>query len=367
MKKEQLLYTLALINTEGIGDITAKKLIAHFGEAKNVFDASKKDLLRIGGVGETLIKKLKTNNLNLKEAENELKFIEKEQLKTFYFLDDNYPKLLSQCIDSPILLFGSGNLDFQNRKLISIVGTRNMTSYGREVCKKIIEDLAVLDPVIVSGFAYGVDIMAHQTALDLGLDTIGVLAHGLNQIYPKPHKKYMAKVEQKGGFLTEFWSNSNPDKENFVKRNRIVAGMTEATLVIESAEKGGSIITAYLANDYNREVFAVPGRVQDKYSSGCLQLIKTQRAHLVTSGAEIIYHLNWEQSKSKPAIQKQLFIDLSTDEETIFNFLQTHGKQLMDEIAINCDLPIFKVSSILLDLELKGMIRPLPGKWFEVI
>lgn len=365
MKEEDLLYTLALINTENIGDITAKKLILHFGNAKKIFEATKKDLLRIDGIGETIIKKLKTVQLN--EAEKEMRFIEKEQLKIFYYLDDNYPKHLSQCVDSPIILFGSGNLDFQNRKLISLVGTRNMTSYGKDVCKKIIEDLSVLDPVIVSGFAYGVDIMAHQTAIDFQLDTIGVLAHGLNQIYPKSHKKYMAKVEEKGGFLTEFWSTSSPDKENFVKRNRIVAGMTEATLVIESAEKGGSIITAYLANDYNREVFAVPGRVQDKYSSGCLQLIKTQRAHLVTSGAEIIYHLNWEQSKKKPAIQPQLFVDLSEDEDIIIKFLQTNGKQLMDEIAVNCELPIFKVSSILLDLELKGLIRPLPGKWFEVI
>lgn len=367
MKEEELLYTLALISTEGVGDITAKKLISHFGSAKTIFEVSKKDLLFVDGIGEVMVKKLKSAHLHLKEAEKELKFIEKEQLKTFYYLDENYPKLLSQCIDSPILLFGSGQLNFQNRKLISVVGTRNITNYGKDVCKKIIEELAILDPVIVSGFAYGVDITAHQTALTLGLDTIAVLAHGMNQIYPKPHKKYMTSVEQNGGFLTEFWSTSNPDKENFVKRNRIVAGMTEATLVIESAEKGGSIITAYLANDYNREVFAVPGRVQDKYSSGCLQLIKTQRAHLVTSGAEIIYHLNWEQKQKKTAIQPQLFLDLDTDEETIIQFLQIHGKQLMDEISINCNLPIFKVSSILLDLELKGLIRPLPGKWFEVI
>lgn len=367
MDDHQLLYTLALLNTEGIGDITAKKLIHHLGDAETIFHASKKDLQKIDGIGEKVIRNIKSSALKFNEAEKELKFIKEEGLKTFYFLDENYPYLLKQCIDSPILLFGSGQLNFQNRKLISIVGTRNMTSYGKEVCKKIIEDLAILDPIIVSGFAYGVDIMAHTTALDLGLDTIAVLAHGMNQIYPKPHKRYMSKVEQQGGFLTEFWSTSNPDKENFVKRNRIVAGMTEATLVVESAEKGGSIITAYLANDYNREVFAVPGRVQDKYSSGCLQLIKTQRAHLVTSGAEIIFHLNWEQSKSKTVIQPKLFLELSTEEESIIKFLEANGKQLMDEIAINCELPIFKVSSILLDLELKGAVRPLPGKWFEVI
>jgi DNA processing protein len=234
----------------------------------------------------------------------------------------------------------------------------------------LIEDLAPLNPIIVSGFAYGVDIVAHQAAMDHNLQTIGVLAHGMNQIYPKNHKKYIAKMEQNGGFMTEFWSDSSPEKENFVKRNRIVAGIAEATIVIESAEKGGSLITANLANDYNRDVFAVPGRTSDKLSQGCNSLIKTQRAHLLTSAADVLYILNWELTSSltnDKVIQKQLFISLEPDEQKIYDYLLQNGKQLLDIIAIECDFPIFKISSILLNMELKGVIRPLPGKQFEAV
>jgi DNA processing protein len=195
------------------------------------------------------------------------------------------------------------------------------------------------------------------------------VAHGLNQIYPKPHKKYVAKMEENGGFMTEFWSTSNPEKENFVKRNRIVAGMCEATIVIESAERGGSLITANLANEYNRDVFAVPGRITDKYSQGCNNLIKTQRANLLTSAADILYILNWElqEKESNKGVQKQLFVTLDHEEQKVYDYLQKNGKQLLDIIALECDMQVFKISSLLLNMELKGCIRPLPGKLFEVI
>ena len=202
----------------------------------------------------------------MKKPQQELDFIRNNNIEVLSFQDEDYPDRLKHCIDGPVLLFSAGNINLKNRKIISIVGTRQITSYGIEFCRKLIEDLAPLDPIIVSGFAYGVDIVAHQLAMEFNLQTIGVLAHGLNQIYPKTHKKYMSKMEQNGGFMTEFWSTSNPDKENFVRRNRIVAGMTEATIVIESADRGGSLITANMANDYNRDVFAVPGRTTDKYS-----------------------------------------------------------------------------------------------------
>jgi len=254
------------------------------------------------------------------------------------------------------------------KKVISIVGTRNITSYGTAFCEKLIEDLAPLDPVIVSGFAYGVDICAQKTAIKHGLQTIGCLAHGLNQIYPKIHSKFVPDVEKNGGFVTEFWSTSNPDRENFLKRNRIIAGMSEATIVVESAEKGGSLVTADIANSYNREVFAVPGRAKDKYSSGCNNLIKQQKAHMITSAADLIYLLNWElEEKETKPIQKQLFIELDEVEKAIYSYLQKEGKQLLDSIALDCKLPIFKVSSTLLNMEMKGVIRPLPGKLFEVI
>lgn len=364
---DDLQYVLALQKVEGVGDIVAKKLINHCGSAREVFNAKSQHLKSIDGVGEILIKKLKDKTVHEK-AEQELKFIEEEKINFCYYQNENYPDRLKHCIDGPILLFTAGNLDFNNRRMISIVGTRQITSYGTEFCKKLIEDLAVFNPIIVSGFAYGVDIVAHQAAMDNNLQTIGVLAHGLNQIYPKTHKKYVAKMEQNGGFLTEFWSNSNPDKENFVRRNRIVAGMSEATIVIESAEKGGSLITANIANDYSRDVFAVPGRTTDKYSQGCNDLIKTQRANLMTSAADLIYNLNWElENKPTKSVQKQLFVSLDNDEQKIYDYLQKNGKQLLDIVALDCDFPIFKISSILLNMELKGVIRPLPGKLFEAV
>jgi DNA processing protein len=367
MLQKELYHTLALLQVDGVGDVIAKKLIQHCGSAEAVFLSKNTSLAKIEGIGKYLLKNLQDKTV-FQKAEKELRFIEKENIKILHFQDTNYPKHLQNCFDSPVILFQSGKIDLTNRKIISIVGTRQVTSYGNTFTQKLIEDIAPLNPIIVSGFAYGVDIVAHQAALDCGLQTIGVLAHGLNQIYPKNHKKYMAKMEENGGFLTEFWSKSQPDRENFVKRNRIVAGMTEATIVIESAEKGGSLITAQIANDYNRDVFAVPGRTTDKYSQGCNNLIKTQRAHLLHSAADLVYILNWElKKKEEKAIQKQLFVSLEPDEQKVYDYLLKTGKEDLDSIAIACELPTYKLSSLLLNMELKGVIKPLPGKLFEMI
>lgn len=366
MIDQDLIHLLALQQVEGVGDIMAKKLLTNCGNAEAVFKTKASQLATIDGIGSVLLKKLKDKSV-FEKAERELQFIKENQINVAYFQDENYPERLKHCIDGPVLLFTSGNINLKNKKIISIVGTRQITSYGMEFCRKLIEDLAPLDPVIVSGFAYGVDIFAHQIAMDNDLQTIGVVAHGLNQVYPKTHKKYVAKVEQNGGFMTEFWSSSNPEKENFVRRNRIVAGMSEATIVIESADRGGSLITANIANDYNRDVFAVPGRTTDKYSQGCNNLIKTQKANLLTSAADLIYILNWDiQSKAKP-VQKQLFVTLEEDEQKVYDYLLKNGKELMDIIALRCDFPIYKISGMLLNMELKGVIRPLPGKLFEAI
>ncbi|HWS60631.1 MAG TPA: DNA-processing protein DprA [Flavobacterium sp.] len=366
MTEQELFHLLALQQVEGIGDIMAKKLITHCGSAEEVFKQKASKLASIDGIGSVLLKNLKDKTV-FEKAEQELQFIKSNEINVAYFQDENYPDRLKHCIDGPVLLFSSGNIDLKNKKTISIVGTRQITSYGMEFCRKLIEDLAPLDPVIISGFAYGVDIFAHQLAMEHDLQTIGIVAHGLNQVYPKNHKKYVSKVEQNGGFMTEFWSSSNPEKENFVRRNRIVAGISEATIVIESADRGGSLITANIANDYNRDVFAVPGRTTDKYSQGCNNLIKTQKANLLTSAADLVYILNWEiESKVKP-IQKQLFVTLENDEQKVYDFLLKNGKELMDIIALQCDFPIYKISGMLLNMELKGVIRPLPGKLFEAI
>lgn len=367
MKEEELLCLLALQKVELVGDIVAKKLLQHFGNAQEVFQSKASKLESIDGIGSILIRNLKDKSV-FEKAAKELQFIKENHIDTLFYQDGNYPDKLKHCIDGPVLLFSSGNIDFNNRKIISIVGTRQITSYGMECCKKLIADLAPLNPIIVSGFAYGVDIVVHQAAMENNLQTIGVVAHGLNQIYPKVHTKYVAKMEENGGFITDFWSSSNPDKENFVKRNRIVAGMSEATIVIESADKGGSLITANMAVDYNRDVFAFPGRSTDKYSQGCNNLIKTQKANLMTSAADLIYMLNWDldSEKSKP-VQKQLFVELDHDEQKIYDYLLKSGKELLDTIALECEFPVYRISSILLNMELKGLIRPLPGKLFEAI
>ena len=367
MTTDELIAVLRLQNIPNIGDVSAKKLIAHCGSPSAIFKDKFQNLLKIDGIGTFTIKGLHDTE-HFEAAEKELKYIQDHDIAYSYFTDDDYPRYLKHCIDGPLILFKKGNIDLEERKIISIVGTRNITSYGTAFCEKLIEDLAPLDPIIVSGFAYGVDICAQKTAIKHGLQTIGCLAHGLNQIYPKIHSKYVPDVQKNGGFVTEFWSSSNPDRENFLKRNRIIAGMSEATIVVESAEKGGSLVTADIANSYNREVFAVPGRAQDKYSSGCNNLIKQQKANIITSAADLIYLLNWEleQKETKP-IQKQLFIELDEVEKAIYSYLQKEGKQLLDSIALDCKLPIFKVSATLLNMEMKGVIRPLPGKLFEVI
>lgn len=366
MSDQDLFYLLALQSVDGVGDIMAKKLLLHCGTAETIFKSKSSQLATIDGVGSVLLKNIKEKSI-FEKAQKELDFIRANEINISFFQDNTYPDRLKHCIDSPVLLFCSGNIDLKDKKIISIVGTRQITSYGMEFCKKLIEDLAPLDPVIVSGFAYGVDIVAHQLAMDNNLQTIGVVAHGLNQIYPKTHKKYVAKVEQNGGFMTEFWSSSNPDKENFVRRNRIVAGMSEATIVIESADKGGSLITANMANEYNRDVFAVPGRTTDKFSQGCNDLIKTQKANVLTNAADLVYILNWDVENKSKSVQKQLFVELEPDEQKIYDYLLKTGKDLMDTIALKCNFPIYKISGLLLNMELKGVVRPLPGKLFEAI
>ena len=367
MTTDELIAVLRLQHIPNIGEITAKKLIAHCGSPSAIFDDKLQNLLKIDGVGMFTLKGLNDAE-HLEAAKKEYKYIHEKDIEYTYFMDQDYPNNLKHCIDSPLLLFKSGNIDLSNHKIISIVGTRKITAYGKAFCEKLIADLAPLNPLIISGFAYGVDICAHRAALREGLQTIGCLAHGLNRIYPQVHSKYRAAIEKNGGFITEFWSSSNPDRENFLKRNRIIAGMSEATIVIESAEKGGSLVTADIANGYNRDVFAVPGRAQDTYSMGCNNLIKQQKAHLITSAADLVYILNWEiEQKKRVPIQKQLFVEMDDSEKAIYSFLQNKGKQLLDTIALDCHLPIFKTSSTLLNMEMKGLIRPLPGKLFEAI
>ncbi|WP_394747935.1 DNA-processing protein DprA [Spongiimicrobium salis] len=367
MNDNELIAILRLQKTPNIGDVIAKKLIRHCGSPTAVFTDKIQQLLKIEGVGKWALKHLQDTRY-LKDAEKEFCFIKDHDVAYTYFKDDDYPNYLKHCLDAPLLLFKRGKIHLENRKIISIVGTRNITSYGRAFCEQFIADIAPLNPIIVSGFAYGVDICVQRAAMAHGLQTIGCLAHGLNQIYPKAHAKYMKVLEENGGFMTEFWSDSNPEREHFLQRNRIIAGMSEATVVIESAAKGGSLVTADIAHSYHRDVFAVPGRANDAYSVGCNNLIKQQKAHLLTSAADLVYLLGWNSTNEKTtAIQKQLFVELNEIERKIYAYLQQKGKQLLDHIALECSIPIFKVSATLLSMEMKGVIRPLPGKLFEAV
>lgn len=367
MLEEDLLYVLALQRARGIGDINAKKLLAHCGSAKEVFKEKRRNIENIFGLGVLSVRHL-FDKTNLQEAETQLSYLQKNNIGTLYFTDKNYPERLKHCIDGPILLFKQGNIDLNIGLMISIVGTRQITGYGRDFCEKLIADLKAFNPIIVSGFAYGVDICAHKAAIKNDLQTIGVLAHGFEQIYPKSHKKYVSEINKNGCFLTDFWHNDPLQRENFLKRNRIVAGMSEATIIIESAEKGGSLVTADIANSYSRDVFAVPGRSTDLYSKGCNDLIKNNKAAILTSAKDLVEMLNWESPKNaKKTIQKQLFVELSENEQLMYDFLTQNGKELLDLISLNCKLPIHQTTALLFNLEMKGMVKPLPGKLYEAI
>ena len=366
MTNNELIAVLRLQRTPKIGTITAKKLINHCGSPTAIFSDKVNHLKKIEGIGPLLIEELFRVE-HLKAAEKEFEYISKNSIAYYYYKDPEYPKYLMHCLDGPLLLFKRGKIELADRKIISVVGTRNITSYGAAFCEQFIADIAPLNPVIVSGYAFGVDICVQRAARNSNLQTIGCLAHGLNQIYPKEHSRYASAMEENGGFLTEFWSTSHPERENFLRRNRIIAGISEATVVVESAERGGSLVTADIANSYNRDVFAVPGRVNDQFSLGCNNLIKQQKAHLLSSAADLVYLLNWslKEPKFRP-VQKRLFPDLNDTEKKVFHYLQKAGIQRLDDIALACALPIYQTSSTLLNMEMKGVIRPRPGKLFEI-
>jgi DNA processing protein len=347
-----------------VGDINGKKLISYCGSAEAVFKEKKKALLKIPGIGESAVSSIVSQNI-LERAEEEITFIEKYKIKTLFFTDKDYPGRLKHCIDSPILLYYKGNADLNNNKIISLVGTRRATEYGKEMCSKIIEDLSPLKVIVVSGLAYGIDAKAHQAAHQFSLETIGVLAHGLDRIYPQAHKPMAEKMINSGGLLTDYMSKTNPDRENFPKRNRIIAGIADALVVVESAIKGGALITANIANSYDRDVFAVPGKVMDKFSEGCNYLIKTNKAALIQSAKDIEYIMGWEERSKISAIQHKLFEELSPEEDTIIKIIKEKGEVSVDYIVLQSQLSNSKIAAILLNLEFKGMVKSLPGKMYK--
>jgi DNA processing protein len=363
---ENLKYKIALTLIPNIGDILAKRLVAYCGSAEAVFKEKKSSLEKIPGIGSAYAGSV-VNHSIFDRAEEEIKFIEKNTITPLFYLDANYPKRLSHCEDSPIMLYFKGNTNLNSEKIISIVGTREATEYGKKTCEKLIADLSIHNPIIISGLAYGIDICAHKAALENNLSTICVLAHGLDRIYPSIHKSTAQKLLENGGWLSDFTSGTIPNRENFPRRNRIVAGMADATIVIESKVGGGSLITADIANSYNRDVFAFPGRVDDVCSEGCNNIIKQNKAALIQSAADVVYILGWEKVKNVNAPQqKKLFIELSSDEEIIVNALKEKDSITVDDLCYASKMPMGKVSALLLTLEFSGIIKSLPGKAYRL-
>ncbi len=364
--KEDILYQIALLEIDRVGVSIARKLIEQFGSAEAIFNASKQELRSLGVIGDSLINGVGDAN-NLSFAEAQLKFADNQGTEILSYYGKAYPNRLKHINDAPLVLYQKGNCDLNHKKMVAIVGTRNATDYGRKFCESLVQELKSYDAYVVSGLAFGIDVCAHQNAISNEIHNVAVMAHGLDRVYPSEHRKIADKIVEKGAILTEFPIQTNPDRENFPKRNRIVAGMVDAVVVIESAIKGGSMITAKLGNDFNRDVFALPGRNIDEFSKGCNHLIKTNQAHLMESTKDIGYILGWEKAKkNKPeAIQKKLFLDLTLEEQELVDFL-LDGAKSIDEIAVSVSMPISKVSSQLLMLEFKGIVKQLPGKLYQL-
>jgi DNA processing protein len=368
MNKE-LLYQIALTLIPNIGSVQAKILLQQF-EPEEIFKAKRSSLEHIEGIGTIRANNIKEFN-DFKTAEEEIAFIEKYKIKPLFLTDDSYPKRLLNCYDSPTILYYRGDADLNASKIIAVIGTRNHTEYGKQLTEKLVADLAALNVTVVSGLAYGIDAIGHKAALKNNLPTIGVLAHGLDQVYPSQHTA-LAKdmIKHNGGLLTEFRSNTTPDKHNFPTRNRIVAGMSDATIVIETGIKGGSMITAELANSYNKDVFAFPGKVTDSKSGGCNYLIKNNKAVLLTDAQELIELMGWEEKvrsrKSGARSQKELFIELSNEEKIIVEILKEKEAAHIDEINLRSGLSSGTVAAAILNLELQNVVLSQPGKRYSL-
>lgn len=365
MELTSIQASLLLQRLPGIGDITAKKLVDHCGSAQAVFKESKINLLKIKGIGTFHLQGFNKFETYFSTVLEEEKFLKKEKITPILYNSCDYPTTLAFCANAPLVLFQKGKVSWKNEHILSIVGTRNPTSRGIDFCKQLINELAAYHPIIVSGFAKGIDIVTHKTALENHLETVACLGHGLNQIYPKEHYPYVEQICKKGALLSEFWSNSPFEKSNFLKRNRIIAGLAHATVVIESGIKGGSLVTAEHAHHYGRDVFTVPGRLSDSQSKGCLNLIRKDKARMITSAADLAYWMGWESKSFNQNIQKQLFISLTEEEEQIFNLLE--NKNSLDDLGLLAKLPISRVAVLLFQLEMKGCVRSLPGKQYERI
>jgi DNA processing protein len=366
-QENTLLHRLALTFIKDIGPRRASVLLNHFGNVEHIFKASAKELKHADGLGETLARSFKEQVPDaFQKAEEELHFIIKHDIQTLWIEDEHYPQRLKNCLDAPVLLFYKGNGSLNAKRNVAIIGTRKYTDYGQRLCEELVEGLkGEEDMMILSGLAHGIDTIAHKAALKQGLPTIGVLGHGLDRIYPATNKNLAKEMLEQGGLLAEFPSGTLPDRSNFPMRNRIVAGVSDVTVVVESDISGGALITARIASSYNRDVAAFPGRVHDNKSSGCNELIRTNVAAMITKADDLLELMGWQKSKKNKAVQKQLFLNLSAEEQTIINILQTKDSVHADELLHLSDMSNSLLAGTLLQLEMQGLIKALPGKFYR--
>jgi DNA processing protein len=365
--ENELIHKIALSMVPGIGGVLARNLIAYTGSASNVFSESYQTLVKIPGIGEVNAKKIKSNGIFLK-AEKELEFIRRHNIEIRFYTDKNYPRRLKTCPDAPILFYFRGNANLDEQRVISIVGTRNATTYGKTICEQLIHDFSErrYPLLIVSGLAYGIDIHAHKTSLKYGIPTVGVVGHGLDKIYPSLHAETARKMVEMGGILTDFPSGTKIEPPNFIRRNRIIAGLADATIVVESAVKGGALITAEIASSYNRDVFAFPGRVDEPASKGCNNMIRNNGANLIQGIEDLEFFMGWEANGSEKPVQPSLFPQLSSEEEEVMKLLNKQGAMFIDEISSELKMQGSKVSSLLLNMEFKNLIAASPGNMYKL-
>lgn len=365
----ELIYRIAITLVPNIGPALAKNLLAYCGSAEAIFKSSKAKLVKIPAIGEERAAIILQADF-LREAEEEMAFMEKHGITPLFFTDENYPYRLKECNDSPLMLYYKGNANLNAPKVVGMVGTRRATEYGKEQTKKIIEALASHDVLIVSGLAFGIDIAAHNAALEHNLKTVGVLGHGLNTLYPQQHKASAQRMVAQGGLLSEYRSTEKMLPHNFPDRNRIIAGMCDAVVVVESAEDGGSMLTANIANSYNRDVFAIPGKSTDKWSKGCNSLIKTNRAQLIDSGADLLKAMNWdleEPAGKQKTKQRQLFLNLNDDERKVYDILNGIADMEIDLLSERTQISSSLLASVLLEMEMNDLIIALPGKRYKLV
>lgn len=364
-----LYHTLLFSQLPKIGSITARKLISECGNAEAVLKEKKRNLIRIEGIGESHIKNIQTIDSSIVErVEKEMVFIEKHHINTYIITEENYPKRLKYCIDAPIVFFGKGHIEWNVPRVLAIVGTRKASAYGLSFTKQLIAELAQIDVMIVSGLAYGIDTEAHETALHYNLQTVGVLGHGLHMVYPSSNRKLATQMLRKGGLISEYFHETCPDAIHFPSRNRIIAGLSDAVVVIEARKEGGALITADLAFSYDRDVFAVPGRVGDLCSEGCNDLIKQNKAAILTSAKDVIDWMRWDNSKTKARNrQEKMFFDVNDEERVVLEEVQQHDEIDIDTLLSKINMPVSRLSVLLLSLECKCYIECLPGKRYKIM